>query len=99
MITKADVDAAIQEFQAVRKLDAKNVSLLASLYTVRDHLSDEPEQKYLPEPEIVKFEGQTDFALLINGRPAQKIWPVIDDLMSIIKTQSPRLYDSIMQRL
>ena len=99
MITKADVDAAIKEYQDARKIDAKNISLLAALYTVRDHLSDDFAQKYLPEPEIVKYDGKTDFALLINGCPAQKIWPVIDDLMSIIKTQSPRLYDSIMQRL
>lgn len=96
MITKAEVADAIKEYQA-RKPDAKTISLLAALYTVADHLQDE--QKYLPEPEIVKYDGRSDFAMLIRGRPAHKIWPVIDELMSIMKTQNPHLYDTIMRRL
>lgn len=109
MITMQDVDAAIAECQGARHLSARSVELLAALYTIKDHMTQPgPELKaqegysYQAEParvEVVRYMGQSPFARAIYGRPARDVWLLMDDLMSAVRTQAPRLYDSVMRQL
>lgn len=105
MITMQDVDAAIVECQGARHLSARGVELLAALYTIKDHMTEPAAQEgysYAAEParrETVRYMGQSPFARAIYGRPANDVWALMDDLMSAVRTQAPRLYDSIMRQL
>lgn len=49
--------------------------------------------------EVVRYMGQSPFARAIYGRPARDVWLLMDDLMSAVRTQAPRLYDSVMRQL
>lgn len=117
MITMQDIDSAIAECQGARDPDARCVTLLAALYTVKDHMTEPaPQEAYsyaaAPAPqegysyaaapahrETVRYMGQSPFAQAIYGRPANDIWLLMDDLMTAVRTQAPRLYDSIMRQL
>lgn len=106
MITMQDVDAAIAECQGARHLSARSVELLAALYTIKDHMAEPkaPQEgySYAAAPahrETVRYMGQSPFAQAIYGRPANDIWLLMDDLMTAVRTQAPRLYDSIMRQL
>lgn len=106
MITKHDILDAISACQGARNPGAKVVELLAALYIVRDHMEkDEPEAKEeysfaaTPRQDVVRYMGHTPFARAIYGRQANDVWLLMDDLMTAVKTQNPRLYDSIMRQL
>lgn len=106
MITKHDILDAISECQGARNPGAKVIELLAALYIVKDHMDkDEPavQQQYsfapAPRQDVVRYMGHTPFARAIYGRQADDIWLLMDDLMTAVKTQNPRLYDSIMRQL
>lgn len=106
MITMQDIDSAIAECQGARDPDARCVTLLAALYTVKDHMTapaGRREEAFAysaaPSRDIIRYMGPSPFARAIYGRPASDVWPLMDDLMSAVKTQNPRLYDAIMRQL
>lgn len=103
MITMQDIDSAIAECQGARKPGARNLTLLAALYTIKDHMAkSEPQEGYsyaAGNRETVRYMGHTPFARAIYGRQANDVWLLMDDLMTAVKTQNPRLYDSIMRQL
>lgn len=106
MITKHDLLDAISACQGARNPNARTIELLAALYTVSDHMAREEApngETYsyaaAPRPDVVRYIGQSAFARAIYGRPAQEAWQLMDDLMTSVKTQNPRLYDSIMRQL
>lgn len=99
-----DIDSAIAECQGARKPGARGLALLAALYTIKDHMAEPaaPQEEYsyaAGRRETVRYMGQTPFARAIYGRPASDVWPLMDDLMSAVKTQNPRLYDAVMRQL
>ena len=58
--------------------------------------SPAPDQKPI---DTITIDSDTEFARVIEGRKQKEIWPVLDDLMSVLRGMVPRLYDKVMSRL
>lgn len=86
----------------ITELEAKTptyatVERLAWLYIVRDHnvLGNVPDRV----ENAIFYDGDSDFAKLVNGRKQADILPVFDELMSTLMTMAPRLYNMVMEML
>lgn len=107
MITEQDLTAAIAECQGKRNPDASTCIKLAAFYTIKEHLFPEhiePAYSYAPAPNetddtYVVIDSDTEFAKAVDGRKQEDVWPVIDELMTALKTIQPRLYDAVLAKL
>lgn len=111
MITEYDLQEAIAECQGQRDPDAKTCIKLAAFYIIKDHLypsetpvrDEMPSYSYAPAPEPVEtsitYTSDTDFGKMVEGRPAAKVWPLVDELVTTIQLVMPRVYDSFMRKL
>lgn len=110
MITKQDLLEAIAECQGVRSPNANTAIKLAAFYTILDHLEEReasPENKAFSEgysfavgdQPKVQFDGDSEFASVIDGKEQGAVWPVIDELMQTIKVMNKRLYDAVLRKL
>ena len=112
MITEQDLQAAIAECQGKRNPDASTCIKLAAFYTIKKELfpSSDQQQRY-PEPSYsfapapdktddtyVVIDSDTEFAQTVDGKRQEEVWPVIDELMTIIKTLHPRLYAAVLSK-
>lgn len=106
MITEQDLTAAIAECQGKRNPDASTCIKLAAFYTIKEHLFPEhiePAYSYAPAPNetddtYVVIDSDTEFAQAVDGRKQEDVWPVIDELMTALKTIQPRLYDAVLAK-
>jgi hypothetical protein len=44
------------------------------------------------------IDSDTEFAQTVDGKRQEEVWPVIDELMTIIKTLHPRLYAAVLSK-
>ena len=51
-----------------------------------------------PEPTIM-YDSGTDFSRAINGRYADDVWPVMDELLTVLQATNPRLFDGVMRKI
>ena len=111
MITEQDLAAAIAECQGKRNPDASTCIKLAAFYTIKEHLfpseridnNGVSNYSYAAAPDqnqddIVVIDSDSEFAKLVDGRKQEEVWPVIDELMSTIKTLYPRLYTAVLDK-
>lgn len=111
MITEHDLQEAILECQGQRNPTATTCIKLAAFLIIKRELYpeqgpepfNEPPTVYSyaqPEPAgTVTYDSGTEFSELINGRNQEDVWPVIDELMDVLHTINPRLYDGVMRKL
>ena len=109
MITEQDLQAAIAECQGQRNPNANTCIKLAAFYTIKRELfperdkEPEPFMDYSystgPEEQMVDYDGESEFAQAIDGRPAAEIWPVVDELVEAVQALYPKLYNSFMDKL
>lgn len=107
MITEAALQEAIAECHGERNPNANTCMKLAAYYTIKDHLEGQgnapvlPSRSYAPapEPEAVKWEGDSEFARSIRELPVSHIIPIINELMDTVQVLQPRLYDAVMRRI
>lgn len=106
MIKEEDLQEAIAECQGVKSPNANTCLKLASYYTIMDHLdekdrstSDTSNTYSYANAANISYSGRTQFAHMINGLPADDVWPLMDELMSTLEIANPRLYDSVMREL
>lgn len=112
MIRLADVEQAIIECYAQRNPDASTCRTLAALYTIRDHMSGtDSRQDEKPEDQgysfdsgatvekTIEYYSDTDFARAIEGRNSNEIWPIIDELMTVLQATNTRLYNGVMRKI
>ena len=105
MISATDLEQAIAECLGSRNPDVNTCIKLASFYTIRDHLYPEPkEQDFSFAPPAVSetfvdYKGKSDFMQAVDGRPANEVWEIIDELMETLAVVYPRLYDGVMRKL
>lgn len=102
MITDKDLQEAIAECQGVRNPNANTCLKLASYYTILDHTKEEaPVYSYSPPPDNVVDMSFSDseFARMINGKSADKMWALMDELMSTIQAINPRLYRGVLRKI
>ena len=103
MITQQDLQEAIAECQGQRNPNANTCIKLAAFLTIQREMFGEPEV-VIPSYSYdagndITYDGESDFARLINGRKQEDIMPVMEELMEVIRVVNPRLYDSVIRKL
>lgn len=98
MFSKRDLLDAIAECEE-NPTTYPDCMKLATFYTLYDHLyPSDVSVKQVDEVTIGNY-GSSDFLSGIVGCDAEKVWTVIDELMSTIKVMQPRLYDGVMRKI
>lgn len=105
MITEGDLLEAIAECQGERNPNANTCIKLASYYTILDNITGrqeeypQPSYSYSNAIEVIQYDGESDFAEKIRGQEPDKVWAVMDELMSTLMIIQPKLYQSVMREL
>lgn len=106
MITEQDLNQAIAECQGARNPNANTCYKLAAFMYLKKELFGQPEQASYsfsagPEPvdTHINYKSDTVFSQAINGRNADDIWPIIDELVSTLRIVYPRLHDELIRKL
>lgn len=104
MITEKDLQEAIAECQGKRNPDANTCIKLAAYYTIKENLY--PSRDLIPytyTPQVsqayVDYQGDSEFAKVVEGRDAKEVWAVMDELMDALSVVNPRLYESVLRKL
>lgn len=99
MISKNDLYEAIAECKGVKNPTAKTCSMLASFYTILDHMEESEDYSFSASDEIVSYNGSTEFLQAVAGKDMQKILEIVDELMSTLQVINPRLYKGVMRKI
>jgi len=109
MITEKDLREAIAECNGKRNPDANTCIKLAAFYTILEHLYPQevetlpaPSYSYAAMPEIedkISYTSDSEFGMIVNGRPTDEIMAVMDDLVTSLSVIDPRLYAAVMRKL
>ena len=114
MITEKEVEQAIQECMR-DPITGNKRAALAQLFVIHDHLFGEPTraqeapqpmpmQSYSAPPmeqvEIyVETNGDSEFLKVVNGRKAERVWPLINELVEAVKILHPRMYTTFIDKV
>lgn len=102
MITEKELMAAIAECEADPVTPAK-VSKLADFYIIYDHLFGAPIEEgysYAGSVEsVIQSNGDTEFLQAVDGKDAEKVLAIIDELLNAVRVLQPRMYDGVIRRL
>lgn len=113
MITEHDLQAAIAECKGKRNPDSSTCIKLAAFLIIQEHLYGKPPESetapalpaysYAAPPEqvetIIDYQSDTEFSQAIGGRQAADIWPIMDELMTVLQATNPRLYSGVMRKI
>lgn len=111
MIREEDLQEAIAECEGQRNPNANTCIKLAAFYTIKRELFGAGDNSYslAPSPQSVSvasepeseiyYHGDSDFAQAISGKDSEKMWAIMDELMTALQVVNPRLYDSVMRKI
>lgn len=113
MITEKDLQEAIAECQGQRNPNANTCIKLAAFYIIQDHLYGKPPEddystplpaySYAPPPEqvetIIDYQSDTEFSAAIDGRRADDVWPVMEELMEVLRRTNKPLYNAAIRKI
>lgn len=105
MITEKDLQEAIAECQGQRNPNANTCIKLAAFLTIQREMfgSNDPAPAFSYAAPIdvsyIDFKSNSEFAEIINGRKAEEIWPIMDELMMTLQAIQPRLYKAVIRQL
>lgn len=108
MITEFDLQEAIAECQGTRNPNASTCIKLAAfliiqkeLYGEKDHtVMEVPQYSFdAGKPNTVNYYSDTEFAELIEGKDANAMWAIVDELMSTLQVIEPRLYAAVIRKI
>lgn len=64
-----------------------------------DTESKEPKESKETD-QYIKIDGKTEFLNLVNGKQKDRVWAVMDELMTdTLKIINPRLYDGVINKI
>lgn len=106
MLTERDLLETIAECKAVRRPTASTCQLMASCYTILDHLFPDnsrpadpaPVQMYSTAPEPMVDDG-SEFVQAGRAAGMSRLLDVMDEHMECIRALYPKEYAAIMRRL
>lgn len=106
MLTERDLLETIEECKAVRRPTASTCQLMASCYTILDHLFPDaprsvdpaPVQMYSMSSEPVET-GGSEFVRAARKAGMPRLLAVLDEHMDCVRALYPREYTAIIQRL
>ena len=114
MITEREVLQEIEKCMQEPTTGQKR-SVLADLFIIHDHLFGEPTRaQEVPQPtpmqsyseppmeqvEIyVETNGDSEFLKVVDGRKAERVWPLINELVETVKILHPRMYTTFIDKV
>lgn len=83
------------------RLNSANLTILASLYVVRDNLSKDRKEsvKTLKNDVKTHIDGDSDFIKMCNDVDIQKLFELLDEHMNALKVIYPKEYTTLMGRI
>lgn len=115
MITEQDLQAAIAECKGKRNPDSSTCIKLAAFLIIQEHLYPEKSQlaeenstrqlsySYAEPPEqvetIIDYQSDTEFSAVIDGRQADDVWPVMEELMEVLRRTNKPLYNATIRKI
>ena len=105
MITLEDLEAAIAECEGERNPNANTCINLAAYYTkLNEKQGKPPVYSYSAEPvspvkETVDYYSETEFGQTIQGKDSITVMELMDELVTVLQTVNPRLYNGVMRKL
>lgn len=105
MLTERDLLETIEECKAVRRPTASTCQLLASCYTILDHLfpansrpaDNVPVQLYSLSP--APDDTGSEFILAAKAAGMSRLLEVLDEHVECIRALYPKEYEAIIRRL
>lgn len=88
---------AIDECE-VEPLTSSNIQRLANLYTIYNHHYSQPTRNQKTEKVIVTS-GTSDFLKSVDGKSADDVLNIIDELVETIQIIQPALYYGLIKRI
>lgn len=109
MITLHDLDTAIAKCQGLADPKPSDAIKLAAFYIIKNEMygppeTEQPSYSYAtmpmqPAETVIEYQSDTEFAQSIEGKRAADVWPIIDELMEVLKVTTPRLYKGVMRKI
>ena len=114
MITEKEVAQAIEECLREPVAGNKR-AVLADLIIIQDYLFGEPMQaqeasqpmpmqSYSAQPmeqveTYIETTGDSEFLKAVDGRKADKVWKLMDELVEAVKILHPRMYTTFIDKV
>lgn len=114
MITEKEVSQAIEECMR-EPVTGNKRAVLADLIIIQDYLFGEPAlaqeaphpmpmQSYSAPPveqveTYIETTGDSEFLKAVDGRKADKVWKLIDELVEAVKILHPRMYTTFIDKV
>ena len=104
MISRIEIEKAIEECQGNRNPDANTCMKLAAYYVILDHIGaysrNLSQMSYASEPvEKVMYNSNSEFSEVIQGMDMYEVIAVMDDLMEAVQSLVPKLYTATIDKL
>lgn len=107
MLTERDLLETIEECKAIKRPTASTCQLMASCYTILDHLFPAgsrsaditPVQMYSLSPAPDDGDGGSEFVTNAKAAGMSRLLEVLDEHMECIRALYPKEYDAIIRRL
>lgn len=113
MITEKDLQEAIAECKGKRNPDSSTCIKLAAFLIIQEHLYGKPSESesvpalpaysYAAPPEqvetIIDYQSDTEFSAVIDGRRADDVWPVMEELMEVLRRTNKPLYNATIRKI
>lgn len=107
MLTERDLLETIDECKAMKRPTASTCQLMASCYTILDHLfpsssrsaDDPPIQMYSLSPAPDDTGGGSEFVIAAKSAGMSRLLEVLDEHMECVKALYPKEYDAVIRRL
>ena len=114
MITEKELEQAIKECLR-EPVTGNKRAVLADLIIIQDYLFGEttqaqeapqphPMQSYSAPPmeqveNYIQTNGDSEFLKAVDGRRADKVWKLIDELVEAVKILHPRMYTTFIDKV
>ena len=114
MITEKEIEQAIKECLR-EPVTGNKRAVLADLIIIHDYLFGEPMQAQEPPQPItmqsysappmeqvetyIETNGDSEFLKAVEGRKADKVWKLIDELVEAVKILHPRMYTTFIDKV
>lgn len=99
MIPESELLKAIDELEQ-KPVTYQDAEKLATFYIVYDHLYKKPKPVVEPIREVTidRYNG-SEFFHAISCKSAKEVWGVMNEVMEMLRTTQPNIYDSVIRRL
>lgn len=102
MVTERDLLETIEECRAVRNPSASTCQLMASCYTILDHLypeSTRPVMQQMYSRSAAPDDNDSEFVQAAKTAGQSRLLDVLDEHMDCIRALYPKEYAAVIRRL